>query len=99
MNTQVRIIVAVAFFNDYVMTHLETDTITVEISRFNFANRVSVAILQEDTAAVVPVQILVVRTVAVECQVLNRHIRRSLTGKEREKRGTFRLSCEPEILA
>ena len=64
----------VAILDNHVMANLEADPVAVVISSRHTAHRVTVAVLQENTTAVIAVEVLVLLTVAVECDVLNQDV-------------------------
>ena len=82
MDTKVRVIMAVTIFDDHVVADLKADAIAVVVAGFHVAKHVAIAILQKDTASVVSVEVFTVRTIAVERNVFNQHIRCMLTGQQ-----------------
>lgn len=70
MDSQVGVVVRVAVFNDNVVADLKADSVAVAVAGFDMANRVTIAVLQEDAAARIAVQIGVVLPITIECQIL-----------------------------
>jgi hypothetical protein len=77
------------------MAHPEADPVAVIVARDDVADRVPAAVPEGDAAGVV----LVVGEVAVECPILDDHVRGALAGHEREHRRAADRSGEPEVPA
>ena len=81
VNSEIRVVVAVAIFHDDIVADLETDPVAVVITSSHSAERVTIAILQKDTAAIVAVKVFTVLAIAIERDVFNDHISRVLAGQ------------------
>ena len=67
--------------------------------RDHLANRHVLAILKEDAAGVIAVEVFVVVPVAVECEVLDDHTGDVLARDQGKEGRGGRLSLEPQVLA
>jgi len=74
MNAQVGIVVAVAVLDLHIVTDLKADAIAVIISRGDISNRVTITVLQKDTATIVAIQIGIVFSIPVQGQIFNQDI-------------------------
>ena len=81
------------------MTDLPAHPVSVVVAGRHVADRVAAAVLQENTAPFVPIQMTVVRSVSVQREVLDHHVGGSLAGQQREQRLDGRLSGQPEVFS
>ena len=65
MHSQAGIIVTVAVLDDHVMADLETDSIPVVITGDHLPHRVAIAVLQENTATIVAIEILAILAITI----------------------------------
>src|SRR5262249_9496168 len=75
------------------------DAVAVVLPRRHLAHGDAVAILKEDAAGVVAVEVVVVLAVAVERQILDDHVGDVLAAEERKEAGGGRVAHLPEVLA
>lgn len=99
MDSEVGVIVRVAVFDGNVVADLKADSVTVVVAGFEIANRVSIAVLQKDAAAVVAVQVGRVFSITVEGQILDRDVGGVFAGEEWKQGRARRLTAEPQILS
>ena len=95
MQPQTFMVVAVAILNSHVVAYLPTDTVAVVVPRDHLANRNLLAILHEDTAGVVAVEVFVVTSVAVEREIFDYHTGDVLARQQRKESRGGRLPPEP----
>ena len=86
MNAQIRVVMAVAVLHHNVVTDLKTDAVTVVIPSRHAVHGVSIAVLQEDTATVVAIEICAIGLVAVQDKILDNNVGRVFTGQKRKQR-------------
>ncbi len=92
-------IVAVTVFHCDVVTDLPADAVAVVVEGGHPADRDVAAVLQEDAAGVVAVQVLVVGPVAVEREVLDHDAGHELAAEDGEQRGHGGVAHQPDVLA
>jgi hypothetical protein len=90
--------VAAAPFHGDVVGNLPTDAVAVVVSRRHVANRDATAVLQEDAARVVAVEVFVVRPIAVQSQALDADVGDILAVEQGEETRDLRLPLQPKIL-
>ena len=100
MQAQAGVVVALAVLDEHVVADLPGDAVAVVVAGDHAAEGQPAAILGEDAARVVAVEVVVVGAVAVERQVLDRDVR-DVLGREQgeEARGGGLALLEPEVLA
>ncbi len=99
MQTQVGVVVRMTVLDQHVVTNLPTDPVAVVVPSLDTIHHDPVAVLQENAAAVVPVQIGVLLQVPVQSDVPDRNVVDMVAGNQREQRGQCRFAREPEVLA
>ena len=99
MYAKIRVIVAMTVFDFDVVTDLKADPVAVVVASLDSPQRVSVAVLQEDTAAVVAIEVLGIRTIAIERDVLDGDVRGTFTRQQRKQRRTGWIARKPKVLA
>jgi hypothetical protein len=70
----------VTVFDMNIVTDLKADSVSVVIPSFNVPNREAIAVLQENVATIISIEVAVVRTIAVEAKILNHNVRAVLAG-------------------
>src|SRR5579862_2860657 len=80
------------------MADLPADAVSVVIARDYVAHGDPVAVLHPDAAAVVPVQISIIRFIAVDGDVLEGDIRDVLAAEQRKQCFHCRFPHEPDVL-
>ncbi len=84
MQAEVGVVVAVAVLDDDVVANLPTDAVAVVVASLDAAYRHAVAILQEDAAGVIAIEVIVFLAVAVERDVLDQAVADELAADQRE---------------
>ena len=85
MQTQPGVVVAVAVFHHDVVADLPTDAVAVVVAGRHLAHGDAIAILQEDAAGVVAVEVVVVIAIAVQREVLDDDVGDVLAAKDRKE--------------
>ena len=98
MQSKPGVVVAVAVLDDDVVANLPTDSVAVVIPGLDIANRVTITVLQKDTAGVISVEQGVVLRVAVEREIFDDHVLREFAGEQGKQGGNLRAARQPEIL-
>ena len=75
----------------------DSDSVAIIVARRYASDDVAIAILQEDAAAVIAVEVLIVLAIAVEREVLDHDVGRSFARQQRKQRGARRFARQPEI--
>ena len=61
------------------VAYLKADSVAIVVAGFHFTNRVTIAVLQKDATAVIAIEVFIVATVPIKCQVLDNNVRRTFT--------------------
>ena len=100
MEAEAGVVVALAVLDEDVVADLPADAVAVVVAGDHPAEGQPAAILEEDAAGVVAVEVVVVGPVAVDGQVLDRDVGDVLGREEGEEACGGRLALlEPEVLA
>ena len=97
MKPQASMVMAVAVLHQDVMTDLPTNAVAVVVARGHFPHRDSVAVLQPDATRVIPIQISVVRFVAVDRDVLKGDVVYVFAAEKREQCFHLGLRHQPNV--
>src|SRR4051794_27558690 len=92
------VIATAAVLCSHVVAHLPTDSVAVEVLRYDLSQVDAIALAEEDTADVVTVQELVIHTIAIETYVLDTDVRYSEPIEKRKQRGRAGTFLGPEVL-
>ena len=90
---------AMAIFDDHIMTDLPTDSVPIVFSSGHAANLNLIHILKEDATAVISIQQFVVGPVSIKGQIFDHKVLNFIAGHERKQRGTSGVADRPIVLA
>ena len=95
MHSEAGVVVAMTVFDFHIVTNLEADPISVVFPCGHIANRVAIAVLQEDAATIIAVQIRIVFSISIKREILDHHVPRVFTGQQRKQRRHRWLAGKP----
>ncbi len=98
MQPQSGVVMTMAVLHRDIVADLPADAVATIIARRHASDVHLPAVLQEDAAGIVAVQLFVVRLVAIEGEVLDPEVLDILAAEEREERGRRRTARQPGIL-
>ena len=99
MQAKVCMVEAAAVLDDDIVADLPTEAVAVVIARGDLPDADVVAILQEDAAAIIAVQVIVGGAIAIEREVLDGDLFYAVARKDGKERRASGFAQLPEILA
>src|SRR3954464_14992591 len=99
MQAETRVIRTLAILDHHIVADLPTDAIAVVVSSDHPTNLNAVAVLHEDAARVIAIELIVVVAIPIEHEILDADVLHEFTAEDREQGGCGGVVHLPEILA